>query len=78
VNAMRLVGRILAVSLDLLARKEMGGGVRPPPFFWDFIALATGPADAYKTLGQNLCKEVAKWLTQLSTEPFVQRMVLRL
>ena len=31
-NAMRLVGRILAVSLDLLARKEMGGGVRPSPF----------------------------------------------
>jgi len=29
---MRLVGRILAVSLDLLARKEMGGGVRPSPF----------------------------------------------
>ena len=22
-----------------------------------YIALATGPADAYKTLGQNLCKE---------------------
>ena len=61
-NAMRLVGRILGVSSDLLARKEMGGGVRPSPFFWDFIALATGPADAYKTLGRNLCKEVTLWV----------------
>ena len=41
-----------------LYQKLPGGRKLPPALPWDYIALATGPADAYKTLGQTLCKEV--------------------
>ena len=57
-NAMRLAGQILAVSLGHLEHNVKGMGERKlSPLFSGTIALATGPADAYKTLGQNLCKK---------------------
>ena len=57
-NAMRLAGQILAVSLGHpeLSDKRMGERAFSP-LFSGIIALATDPADAYKTLGYNLCKK---------------------
>jgi hypothetical protein len=58
VNVTCSAGLTLAVFSDHLEHRTgivrlLGGGFQPPPNPWDTLALATGPADAYKALGRK-------------------------